>query len=130
MRREMDRLFGSFWGGASPTSGSGVFPAFNVREDGEKYYVEAEIPGIKPEDIDIAVEGNTLTIRGERKSDGMENAGYHRRERKAGKFQKALTLPAEVNGEAVGAEYKEGVLRVVLPKAEHAKPKKITVKSE
>lgn len=129
VRREMDQLFSDLTGGAVLGNGSGVFPALNVREEGERFCVEAEIPGIKPEDIDIAVEGNTLTIRGERKPDGMEDVSYHRRERKAGRFQKAITLPSEINAEAVGAECKDGVLRLVLPKAEQAKPKKITVKS-
>jgi HSP20 family protein len=129
MRTEMDRLFSGLVGTSTSAGVSGVFPALNVREDSDKYYVEAEVPGIKPEDIHVAVEGNTLSIGGERKLNGMENVSYHRRERRAGKFKKAISLPMEVNAEAVSAECKDGVLRLVLPKAEAAKPKKITIKS-
>ena len=81
-------------------------------------------------DIDIAVEGKTLTIRGERKVENVDNVNYHRRERRAGKFRKAITLPLEINAEAVGAECRDGVLRLTLPKAEKAKPRKITVNGD
>jgi HSP20 family protein len=128
VRREMDRLFSGLVGTTHSASVSGVFPALNVREDSDKYYLEAEVPGIKAEDIHIDVEGNTVSIGGERKLNGMENVSYHRRERRAGKFKKAISLPMEVNAEAVSAECKDGVLRLVLPKAESAKPKKITIK--
>lgn len=131
LRREMDHLFGNLTRGRAPfTATSGVFPAVNVNEDVTNFYVQAELPGIKPQDVEISVEGNTLTLRGERKSDAVENAGYHRRERGAGKFHKALTLPSEVNAEAVSAECKNGVLKLVLPKAEHAKPRKVSIKTE
>lgn len=130
MKKEMDRLFSSYTGGGAPLSAaSGVFPALNVREVGDKYYVEAEVPGIKPESIEIAVEGSTLTLRGERFSEKVEDASYHRRERKAGKFQKAITLPMDINADAIEAECRDGVLRLVLPKAEHAKPRKIEIRS-
>lgn len=128
MRSEMDRLFAGFMGRA-PLSAldSGVFPALNVIEENERILVHAELPGVRPEDIDISIEGNTLTLRGERKREDPGNASYHRRERTAGKFQKALTLPVEVNPDAVEAKCEHGVLKLVLPKAEHAKPKKIPV---
>lgn len=131
LKREVNRLFGDFMSGGVPSMvSSGVFPALNVNEDSEKYYVEAELPGIKPEDLEVSVEGKTLTLRGERKSDAVENASYHRRERRWGRFQKALTLPLDLNAESVTAEFKDGVLKLVLPKAEKAKPKKIAVKTE
>lgn len=130
LRAEMDRLFADVMGGTSFTTTSGVYPALNVTEDADKLYVQAELPGIRPEDIDISVEGNTLTLRGERKPDSAENVSYHRRERKAGKFHKALTLPYEIDHEGVVAECKNGVLKLTLPKSERAKPKKIAVGSE
>ncbi|ABK18047.1 Hsp20/alpha crystallin family protein [Syntrophobacter fumaroxidans] len=130
MQRQMDRLFGSLMSGTSGATGSGVFPALNIDEDADNFYARAELPGIKPEDIEISVVGNTLTLSGERKADGVENVSYHRRERMPGCFRKAVTLPHEINGEAVRAEFANGVLRLVLPKAEHAKPRKIAVKSE
>jgi HSP20 family protein len=130
VRREMDRLLSDLVSGAPSAVRSGVFPAVNVSEDINNLYVHAEIPGVKASDLDIAVEGNTLSLRGERKREDVPNASYHRRERRAGSFHKAITLPAEINAEAVVAECKHGVLKLVLPKAEHAKPKKITVKTE
>ncbi len=129
LRREMDQLFSDLMGRSGPPMSSGVYPALNVTEDGDKILVQAELPGINPEDLTISIEGKTLTLRGERKPDAVENVSYHRRERRAGKFHKALTLPYEINADAVEAECKNGLLKLVLPKAEHAKPKKISVKS-
>ncbi len=130
MKRDMERLFSGFTGKGWASAfepGSGVFPALNVNEDGEKVYVEAELPGIKAEDLDISVVGNTLTLKGERKPDAVENVSYHRRERQTGKFHKALTLPFDVDADRVEAHCKDGVLKLTLPKAEHAKPKKIAI---
>lgn len=129
-RREMERLFSELLGRSPISVGSGVFPALNISEDADKFYVEAELPGIKPEDLEISVVGSTLTLSGERKINGAEGVCYHRRERRAGKFHKAITLPADINAEAVHAECNNGVLKLVLPKAEHVKPKKIQVKVE
>ena len=125
----MDRVFAGLAGRAPLAADSGVFPALNVIEDSEKILVEAELPGVKPEDIEISVEGRTLSIRGERKREEVGNVSYHRRERAAGIFQKALTLPVEINPEAVEAKCEHGVLKLVLPKAEHAKPRKIPVRT-
>jgi HSP20 family protein len=129
-RRHMDRLLSVFTGGASSPASSGVFPPVIVTEDGDTIYVEAEIPGIKAEDLDISVVGRTLTLSGERRLEETENVNYHRRERKWGSFRKALTLPDDVNPDAVHAECKNGMLKLVLPKSEHAKPRKITIKGE
>jgi HSP20 family protein len=129
-RRQMDRLLSVFTGGTSSPASSGVFPPLIVTEDGDTVYVEAEIPGIKAEDLEISVVGRTLTLSGERKPEETENVNYHRRERKWGSFRKALTLPEDVNSDAVSAECKNGVLKLVLPKAEHVKPRKIEIKGE
>jgi len=129
-RRHMDRLLSVFTGGASSPESSGVFPPLIVAEDGDAIYVEAEITGIKAEDLDISVVGRTLTLSGEPKPEETENVCYHRRERKWGSFRKALTLPDDVNPDAIRAECKNGMLKLVLPKAEHVKPRKITIKGE
>lgn len=130
-RRQMDRLLSAFTRSGSDTPVvSGVFPPLTVSEDGDKISVEAEIPGIKPEDLNISVVGKTLTLSGEKKQEEAENVCFHRKERKWGSFRKALTLPDEVNADGVHAECKDGMLKIVLPKAEQAKPKKITIKSE
>jgi HSP20 family protein len=126
----MDRLLSVFSsGGPSPTT-SGVFPPLVVTEDGDTLYVEAEIPGIRVEDLDISVVGRTLTLSGERKPEETQDVNYHRRERKWGSFRKALTLPEDVNTDAVRAECKNGALKITLPKAENVKPRKIAIKSE
>ena len=130
MRRDMDRLFGDTAGVVPDSFGSGVFPAVNVAEDGEALRVEAEIPGIRPEDLDITITGKTLTLRGERKLEEVGNVSYHRRERKGGSFHKAITLPHEINTEKIEAKFKDGVLTLVLPKPEHVGPKRIAVQAE
>ncbi len=129
-RRQMDRLVSAFTGSGPSPVVSGVFPPLTVKDDGEKLCVESEVPGIQPEDIEISVHGKTLTLSGERKAEQVENVNYHRRERKWGSFSKAITLPDEVDANGVQAECKDGVLRIVLPRAQHAAPKKIEIKSE
>ncbi|RLB35076.1 MAG: Hsp20/alpha crystallin family protein, partial [Deltaproteobacteria bacterium] len=94
------------------------------------FYVRAELPGVKAEDLELSVTGDSLTLSGERKIAAEdENARYHRREREAGKFSRIVTLPAQVEPAKVEASCADGVLTVVLPKAEASKPKTISVKS-
>jgi HSP20 family protein len=126
-RKQMDRLLSAFSAGTQSVASSGVFPPLIVTEDEDKIYVEAEISGIRAEDLDISVVGRTLTISGERKPEETQNVNYHRRERKWGSFRKALTLPEDVSTENVQAECKDGLLRLVLPKPEHVKPRKIAI---
>jgi len=130
LKREMDRIFADVMGRGPGALGSGVFPALNVYEVSDKIVVQAELPGFKGEDIEISVERETLSLRGERKAEEMENVSYHRRERRTGRFQKSLTLPYEINVDGVEAHFKDGVLKLTLPKAEHAKPKKISIKAQ
>lgn len=130
MKRQVDRLSegltGKFFG--EPTAG--VFPLINLTEDHDNYYVRAELPGIKADDLDLSVTGNNLSIAGERKilpEDEDEN--YHRREREVGKFSRVISVPAQVDTTKVEAHSEDGILTVVLPKAESAKPKQIAVKA-
>jgi HSP20 family protein len=130
MRREMDRLAEEFTGGSFREPIAGVFPLLNVTEDKDKYFVRAELPGIKADDLDISVTGNTLSISGERKIPAeSEKARYHRREREAGKFSRMVNLPAQIDTAQVEAHCADGILTVLLPKSEAAKPKQITVKT-
>jgi len=134
-RDEMDRLVSNFFGPqgnggtAQPRWGIAAtgFPALNVWEDGDTIYAEAEVPGVKPEEIDISVVGSDLTIRGQRGGQASEGVAYHRQERPVGEFTRVLRLPAEVDGSKVEASLSNGVLLIKLPKAETAKPKKIKV---
>jgi len=128
MRRDMERLTEGITRGVSYGTSAGVFPLVNLTEDNEKYYLRAELPGIKADDIEISVTGNSISISGERKIPTEdENAKYHRRERESGKFNRILSLPGQINTAKAGAKNVDGILTVTLPKAEEAKPKKIAV---
>jgi HSP20 family protein len=129
MRDEMDRVFDSTFGSNFRPLGtlSGWTPPVDVYQDKDQFTVVAELPGLKKEEIEISLNGDTLTISGERKPQEKEGGPGFRRERFFGKFQRSLTLPSLIDGEKVKATYKDGVLEVVLPKAEEAKPKQIEV---
>lgn len=130
MRRDMDRLFQDLTEGIFREPRAGVFPLVNVTEGSDNYYVRAELPGIKAEDLDISVTGNSLSIAGDRRIRAEdEKANYHRREREAGKFSRVVSLPAQVDTAKVEASCVDGILTVVLPKSEAAKPKQISVKT-
>jgi HSP20 family protein len=102
----------------------------NVTHDQDNYYVRAELPGLKADDLDISVTGETLSISGERKLPVEdEKAQYHRREREAGSFSRIVSLPGQIDAKKVEARCTNGVLTVTLPKAEAAKPKQITIKA-
>ena len=107
---------------------SGWSPALDVYDDKESLFVKMEVPGMKKEDIHIALEDGTLTISGERKGEKEEeDAETFRTERFFGKFHRALALPTRVEPDKVNATYTDGVLTVRMPKAEDAKPKQIDV---
>ncbi len=130
LRQEVDQLFSSFSGGPEPFF-SRVYPALNVTEDAENLYVRAELPGVKADSLDISVVEGRLLIKGERKIEDIEDqkTGYHRREREAGIFRRTIALPTRVGPGNVAAAMKNGILTITLPKAEEAKPRKITVKT-
>jgi HSP20 family protein len=126
LQRAMDSVMGSDWFG-SRTGGSGAFPLVNVFNDGEDFVLVAELPGVKKEDLDVQVRGDTLRIQGKKTVSYEDNASAHRRERAAGQFDRTLTLPAEIDATKVAAEYRNGVLTLRLPRAESAKPRTVTI---
>ena len=126
VQRAMDSVMGSDWFG-SRTSGTGAFPLVNVFNDGEDFVLVAELPGVKKEDLDIQVRGDTLRIQGKKTISYDDGASVHRRERATGQFDRTLTLPAEVDATKVAAEYRDGVLTLRLPRAESAKPRTVTI---
>ncbi len=129
MRRDMERL-SDLMQRRSPFQAfrSGVFPALNLTEDKDNYYVRAELPGIANADLDIQMTGNGLSISGERKIPAEDgNVKYHRRERESGKFSRIINLPKDVDSEKVEAKLTDGLLTIKVPKAETAKPRQITV---
>jgi HSP20 family protein len=128
VRNELDRVFESSFNSFFRPLGSlnRWNPAVDVHQDNERFTVYAELPGLKKEEIEISLNGDTLTIGGERKHEATADQGS-RTERYFGKFQRSLTLPVPVNSEKVNATYTDGILKIVLPKAEEAKPKQIPV---
>lgn len=130
MRRQMDHFLGSYTRDLPGATFAGVFPLTNLSEDKDAYYVRAELPGIKANELDISITGNSLAISGQRMIPAQgENVKYHRREREAGTFSRVITLPGQVDANKVEAQSLNGVLTVVLPKAESAKPKQISIKA-
>lgn len=132
LRNEIDRLFDDPFGVLTPSTGffEGWTPAVDVYDDKDKYVVRAELPGLKKEEINVSLDGNTLNISGERKQEDERKEGdNYRAERYFGRFQRSLTLPGGVDPSKVQASYKDGVLTVTLPKSEEAKPKQIQVKA-
>lgn len=103
-------------------------PQVDAWEDKENFYLKFDLPGVQKEDIEIEVEGDQLTIKGERKLD--QKIDYIRRERVAGPFFRAFTLESPIEKEKIKAVYKMGVLEIVLPKKEEAKPKQISITVE
>ncbi|MFZ5776067.1 MAG: Hsp20/alpha crystallin family protein [Thermodesulfobacteriota bacterium] len=127
MRKELDLLFQGVGRELGPRSAT-VFPALNISEDAGNLYIRAEIPGVPATELEIAIEGDTLTIRGERKTCPVEEKiSYHRRELECGRFSRAITLPCKVQGDRVEAKALDGIVTIVLPKAEEAKPRQIKV---
>lgn len=127
MRQQLDQLFED---AATPHQrlSAGVFPLINLTEDKDNYYLRAELPGVKGEELDIQVTGNNIGISGERKiAAEEEGARYHRREREAGRFSRMIGLPGDINSDKVNAKIENGILTVVVAKAEAAKPKQISV---
>ena len=104
-------------------------PLVDIYEREGNIELKAELPGIDPKDVDVRVENNVLTLRGERKVDREVNReSYHRVERTYGSFSRSFTLPSVVDTEKIKAEYRDGVLHLTLPKKEEAKPRKISIK--
>ncbi len=130
LRDEIDRLFEAPLAELAGTSQllTGWTPAMDVFEDKDNFVVKAELPGMKKEDIDVSLHDGALSISGERKSETRrENAEVYRSERFFGRFQRSVTLPAPVAADKVKAQYRDGILTVILPKTDEAKPKQIDV---
>lgn len=128
---DMERMFDDFFNQdtAMQERLSPVLPYLNVEENEEAFYVSAEIPGMKKDDIKIAFQDNVLTISGEKKEEKKhKEKNYHRIERSFGKFSRSVNIPAGVMLDKIEAEYENGVLYITIPKAEEAKPKMIEVK--
>ena len=124
MRREMDRLFGRF---GIPTAAY-QFPLTNLYENKDEFTLIAELPGVTKENVAINYHDGSLTITGKRTlSDYGKNVNILRREQPEGEFARTIRVPAKVKEQEIRATFQDGILRIVLPKAEEAKPKQISV---
>jgi len=130
LRHEMQDLLGRFWGEPQDAWWSGqIAPPVDLAETDNAFEVRMDVPAMNAKDFEIHVNGNVVTIGGERKEEKEEKGKtWHRVERRTGKFSRTMTLPCNVNEDEVAAEYTGGVLSVKLPKSEEARPKKVVVK--
>ena len=127
LQREMNRLFDHY---DRPWSRLAGYPAVNVWMNDESAVITAELPGVDVKDLEISVVGETVTLSGERKGDDLpKEVTYHRQERSAGKFTRTIDLPFSVDSGKVQATLEKGVLRVLLPRSEKDKPRKVVVKA-
>jgi HSP20 family protein len=133
LRQMMDRLLEDAFvmpGEQQQQDGGAMTLAVNAYEEGDNFVVEAQLPGMRPEDIDVSIEHGTLTIRGEfQNEDEREDRNYVIREYRRGSFVRSMRLPETVDAEAADARFENGVLRLVFPKSERAKPRRISVGS-
>lgn len=129
LHNDMDTLFDQFFGGLDrPFQGYKAWPAIDVADQDGQIVVRAEVPGMKPEDVDISVYGDTLTLSGEKKeSQEHKGNGWYHKETAYGSFRREVALPTEIDENKVEAVYKDGVLSVTLPKAEKTKAVKVKV---
>jgi HSP20 family protein len=128
LQRDLERYF------EKPTfdlglSGRGVFPPVNVFVRNGDVVIRAEVPGVKPEDVQIEAERGRVTLRGERKAPPEAEGSFHRRERRYGTFSRTIRLPEDVDVEKAEAKYRNGVLTLRVPRAEAAKPRRIEVQA-
>ncbi len=128
LQNRVNSLFRDFNGSDSPLTTASFIPAVDIYEDAEKVVLKLEVPGIEEKDLDVNVENNTLTVKGERKFEKEEKEeNFHRIERSYGSFYRAFTLPSTVDTESIKADYKAGVLKLELKKKAEAQPKQIKV---
>lgn len=128
MRNEFDRAVGR----TEPQVGAGWCPVVDVQETKDELLLQAELPGLTGEDVELSVENGVLTIAGEKKQEveeGKEGTEYHLVERRYGRFERRFSLPRSVDATNVKAEFDSGLLKITLPKAEAAKPRRIQIKT-
>jgi HSP20 family protein len=129
MNNDLQRLFDE-WGTRPMRTAQNVYPPLNIWEDDDSFHLEAELPGLALDDVEILVsDGNRLSIKGERKIPNLEHVTWQRQERGFGALGRVVELPCDVDADRVSAELCDGVLTVTLPKSEALKPRKIAVKA-
>lgn len=131
IREEVEELVNQALGESEPWNFSRLFaPSLDLSETDATLEVRMDLPGIKPEQVDVQVSGNLLTISGERKEEREEKGrAFHRVERRCGSFARTVSLPCPVKEEKVDAQYRDGVLTITLPKTDESKSHKVKVKA-
>lgn len=127
LRRGMDELFERL--GHSEQRAAAGFPAVNLYETSDAYVLTAELPGLGRDDIEVSIEGNRLSLRGQRSIEHPSDASIHRAERRSGEFRRAIELPADVDADKAEAVHRNGVLMLRLPKSEAQQPRRISVQA-
>lgn len=128
MQHELERMLDTAF--SSVGQPPGVYPPVNVFDRGDAYVVKAELPGVTPDRIEIQVEDDTLTIRGERAfSEPSPEAAYHRHERGHGQFRRVVRIPGRLAGDEAKAQYRDGVLTVTIPKAKETRPRRVDIQA-
>jgi len=131
IRQGLDELTRTYIDKSKTQNRANVYPALNIFEEADRLIITAELPGIKAQDLNLSLEGETLTIQGKRDSKQNETGiSYHRREIESGGFSRAITLPIKVEVEQVGAKLNNGILTITLMKASAATPRQIKVSAE
>jgi HSP20 family protein len=126
LQQALDSFHSSGWLGSGP-SGGGSYPPVNVFRKGDDFILITEVPGIKKSDLDVQIKGNTIRLAGSKAFSYPEKTSVHRLERLSGRFDRAVTLPVEIDADGVKAECRDGILALFLPRAESDKPKSIQV---
>jgi HSP20 family protein len=127
----MDEMFDKFLTESNGPMVEILNTAMDVAETETAFEVKMDLPGVSAEDVDIQIDNNTLTVRGHRSHEAEkkdDKTQYHRVERFSGTFARSVVLPNSVNEDETAAEFKDGVLKIVIPKSEESKPRKITIK--
>jgi HSP20 family protein len=131
IRQGLDELSRSYGDKGKGQSRANVYPALNIYEHGDRLIVTAELPGVTTQDLELSVEGETLTIQGKRDSRQSDpSISYHRREIESGSFSRAIALPVKIDSERVTAKLNNGILTITLMKASEVKPRQIRVTAE
>jgi HSP20 family protein len=131
LREAMDRLFDDAFTRPLTINSGFTAPAIDMYQTDNEVVIKATLPGLKAEDVDISVTGETLTLRGEYKQEKeQKNAHYHIREQRTGSFERSLRLPTDVKADKAHADFENGVLTITMPIAEEVKPKSITIKAK
>ena len=126
LQRALDTRLDSDWL-SSATTGAGAFPPINLFQQGHDYVAVIELPGIKPDSLNVEAKESSLRIAGTKSVDYSDKASLHRRERIAGSFDRTITLPVRIDPDRIQAEYRDGILALFIPRAESDKPRSIKI---